>query len=147
MTAPAMRPGSAVVRVPARLLDEVVDHARDEAPLEACGLVIGTAPHHAGGTPLRYVACRNALASRSRFSIHLDDLYRVTVDADDAGEALWGIVHSHPHSPAVPSATDTGLALYPDAVHLLVSLAGGVPDVRAWRILDGVASELSLERS
>ena len=146
MTAPAMRPGSAVVRVPGRLLDEVVAHARAEAPVEACGLVIGTAPAPAGGVPLRYVACRNALASRSRFSIHLDDLYRVTVDADDAGEVLWAIVHSHPHSPAVPSATDTELALYPDAVHLLVSLVGDSPEVRAWRIVDGAASELRLVR-
>jgi proteasome lid subunit RPN8/RPN11 len=145
MTAPAVHPGPAMVRVPADLLDAAVAHALAEAPLEACGLVVGEAAAGMGGVPLRFVACRNALASRSRFSIHLDDLYRVTVDADDAGEVIWGIVHSHPHSPAVPSSTDTGLALYPDAVHLLVSLAGTSPAVRAWRIVDGAAHELQLE--
>jgi proteasome lid subunit RPN8/RPN11 len=147
MTVPAVHPGPAMVRVPAGQLDAAVAHALAEAPLEACGLVVGDGPAAAGGVPLRFVACRNALVSPSRFSIHVDDLYRVTVDADDAGQVIWGIVHSHPHSPAVPSATDTGLALYPDAVHLLVSLAGASPEVRAWRIVEGAAHELRLEVS
>ena len=145
MTLPALHPGPSRVRVPASMLGAIVDQARAEAPLEACGLIIGTAAAAAGGAPLRFVACRNALASRSRFSVHPDDLYRVTIEADDAGEVVWGIVHSHPHSEAVPSATDTGLALYAEAVHLLVSLAGRAPEVRAWRIVDGVAAELRLE--
>ena len=145
MTLPALYPGPAGVRVPEPMLRAIIDQARAEAPLEACGLIVGTDPASAGGVPLRFVACRNALASRSRFSVHPDDLSRVTIEADDAGEVVWGIVHSHPHSPAVPSSTDTGLALYPEAVHLLVSLAGAVPEVRAWRIVDGVATELRLQ--
>ena len=36
-------------------------------------------------------------------------------------EVFWGIVHSHTHTPAVPSPTDIGLAFYPDALYLLVS--------------------------
>ena len=144
MTLPALHPDAAGVVVPAAMLAAIVDQARIEEPLEACGLIVGTAPMATGGRPLRYEPCRNALASRSRFSVHPDDLYRVTIAADDAGQVVWGIVHSHPHSPAVPSATDTGLALYPDAIHLLVTLAGGEPEVRAWRIADGVAGELPL---
>ena len=144
MTVPALHPDAAGVTLSAALLAEIVAQALAEAPLEACGLIVGTAPLAAGGRPLRYEACRNALASRSRFSVHPDDLYRVTIAADDAGLVVWGIVHSHPHSPAVPSATDTGLALYPDAVHLLVTLAGAEPEVRAWRIADGIAGELPL---
>ena len=145
MTLPALHAGPSGVHGPAPMLGAIVDQARAEAPLEACGLIVGTAPAAAGGVPLRFVACRNALASRSRFSVHPDDLYRVTIEADDAGAVVWGIVHSHPHSPAVPSSTDTGLALYPDAVHLLVSLAAAEPEIRAWRIVDGVAAELRLE--
>jgi [CysO sulfur-carrier protein]-S-L-cysteine hydrolase len=139
--------GGCVARVPGAILDAAVAQAIAEAPLEACGLIIGSAPASAGGEARRYVPCRNALASRSRFSVHPDDLYRVTVDADDAGEVLWGIVHSHPHSPAVPSPTDRELALYPDALHVLVSLRDPAePQVGAWRIVDGAADELALER-
>ena len=65
---------------------------------------------------------------------------------------VWGIVHSHTHTPGVPSPTDIGLAFYPDALYLLVSLAddqadagSGSPSVRAWRILDGQVHEVTLE--
>ena len=94
----------------------------------------------------------NAAASPYRYEIHPDDLYRLTVAADDADEVFWGIVHSHTHTPAVPSPTDIGLALYPDALYILVSLSGdeahpmtGTPSVRAWRIVEGATHEVVLE--
>jgi hypothetical protein len=51
----------------------------------------------------------------------------------------------------VPSPTDIGLALYPDALYILVSLGedshpmAGTPSVRAWRIVDGATYEVTLE--
>ena len=96
------------------------------------------------GEALRYEALRNRAASPYRYEIHPDDLFRVTVATDDADEVFWAIVHSHVKSPAVPSPTDIGLAFYPDALYILVSLADdeadpvtGEPSLRAWRIVDG----------
>jgi len=67
--------------------------------------------------------------------------------AEEANEAFWAIVHSHVASPAIPSPTDLGLAFWPDALYLLVSLApdepereGVEPDIRAWRIVGGSLS-------
>ena len=64
---------------------------------------------------------------------------------------FWGIVHSHTHTPAVPSPTDIGLAFYPDALYLLVSLSEdeadpvtGALSLRAWRIVGGVVFEVAL---
>ncbi len=54
-------------------------------------------------------------------------------------------------SPAVPSPTDLGLAFWPDALYVLVSLAddqagpAGEPSLRAWRIRDGAPFEVDLE--
>ncbi len=149
---PGTHPGPVAVRLPQAIADAIVEQARAEYPNEACGLVVGSAPAAAGGEALRYEACRNRAASPFRYEIHPDDLYRVTVAADDADEVLWGIVHSHVKSPAVPSSTDIGLAFYPDALYLLVSLADdradpatGAPSVRAWRILDGAIHEVKLD--
>jgi len=87
-----------------------------------------------------------------RYDIHPDDLYRLTVATDDADEVFWGIVHSHTHTPAVPSPTDIGLAFYPDALYVLVSLAEdesgrdtSTPSVRAWRIVDASIHEVGLD--
>jgi [CysO sulfur-carrier protein]-S-L-cysteine hydrolase len=132
------------IRLPRTIADAILAQARAEAPLEACGLIPGSASAADGGEPLRYVPCRNALASPVRYSIHPEDLLRVTVDADDAGGVIWGIVHSHVRGPAVPSPTDVELAYYPDAVYLLVSMTHE-PAIRAWRIADGSAREVELE--
>jgi proteasome lid subunit RPN8/RPN11 len=145
-------PGPGHVRLPRALADAIVAQARAEYPNEACGVIAGSADPAAGGDALRYEACRNAAASPFRYSIHPDDAYRVLVAIDDAAEAVWGVVHSHVRSPAVPSPTDIGLAQFPDALYLLVSLADdqadastGAPSLRAWRIVDGTIFEVGLE--
>lgn len=144
-------PGPASVAVPATMLQALIDHARAGYPNEACGLIVGSGPASSGGAALRFEATRNKAASPYRYEIDPEDLYRISVAADDADEVIWGIVHSHTHTPAVPSPTDLGLAFYPDALYLLVSLsedesdpATGTPSVRAWRILDGTAHEVEI---
>ena len=141
---PVPHPGPTRVGLPGAIAEAIEAQARAEYPLEACALIAGSAYAAQGGAPLRYIACRNAAASPVRYAVHPDDLYRITVETDDADEVIWGIVHSHVRSPAVPSPTDIGLALYPDALYLLVSLADE-PALRAWRIVDGAIHEVELE--
>jgi proteasome lid subunit RPN8/RPN11 len=148
----AGHPGPEGVRLAHAIAEAIVVQARAEYPNEACGIIAGTADPAAGGEALRYEPCRNAAASPYRYSIHPDDAYRVMVAIDDADEAVWGIVHSHVKSPAVPSLTDIGLAQFPEALYLLVSLADdqadagtGEPSLRAWRIVDGAIFEVGLE--
>ena len=145
-------PGPMTASLPADLLQAMIDDARASYPNESCGIVLGDAAAADGGRALRFEPARNAAASPYRYEIHPDDLYRLTLAADDADEVFWGIVHSHTHTPAVPSPTDTGLALYPDALYILVSLSGdgahpmtGTPSVRAWRVVEGDTHEVSLE--
>jgi proteasome lid subunit RPN8/RPN11 len=132
-----VHPGPAAVEVSAAIVEAMVDHARAEEPNEACGLIVGDAPAAEGGRALRWEPTRNKAASPYRYEIDPADLLRLTLATDDAGEAFWAIVHSHVRTAARPSPTDVGLAFYPDALYLLVSLADETPDLRAWRIVDG----------
>lgn len=148
----AVHPGPMAASIPATMVQSMIDHARAGVPNEACGLIIGDRPAAAGGRAVRFEPTRNAAASPYRYEIHPDDLYRLTVATDDADQVFWGIVHSHTHTPAVPSPTDVGLAFYPDALYILVSLAEdeahamtGSPSVRAWRIAEGDSHEVELE--
>jgi len=125
------------VTLSAGLVEAMVMHARAEYPNEMCGLVIGAAPAADGGKALRWEPARNRAASPMRYDIHPDDLYRLTVETDDAGEVFWAIVHSHTHSAPRPSLTDVGLAFYADALYILVSLADPEPSLAAWRIVGG----------
>lgn len=144
-------PGPPTTSLPPAIGDAMIAHARDEYPNEMCGLIIGDRSAADGGQALRFEALRNKAASPYRYEIHPDDLLRLTIATDDADEAFWAIVHSHTHSPAVPSPTDVGLAFYPDALYVLVSLADreadpatGAPGIRAWRIVDGAVHEVAL---
>jgi proteasome lid subunit RPN8/RPN11 len=137
--------------LPGSMRSALVAHARAAYPDEACGLIVGDAPAADGGRAVRFEPTRNKAASPYRYEIDPDDLLRLTIATDDADEVFWGIVHSHTHTPAVPSPTDIGLAFYPEALYVLVSLseeeadrATGEPSVRAWRIVDGTVSEVAL---
>lgn len=137
--------------LPSAMARAMTEHARAEYPNEACGLIIGDRPAADGGVALRWEPTRNKAASPYRYEIHPDDLLRLTIATDEADESFWGIVHSHVGSPAVPSPTDVGLAFYPDALYVLVSLAPseadpatGEPGIRAWRIFDGSTREVEL---
>jgi proteasome lid subunit RPN8/RPN11 len=145
------QPGPAAVELPAVIREAIVAQARAEYPNEACGLIVGDGYAADGGRALHYVPTRNKAASPFRYEIEPQDLLRLTIETDDAREVFWGIVHSHTHSPAVPSPTDLGLAFYPDSLYLLVSLdpdesdaSTGEPGVRAWRIVDGASHEVKL---
>lgn len=146
------RPAPAI-RLAHAIAEAIAGHAREARPNESCGLVVGSALAGDGGVALRYVPCRNAAASPSRYLVHRDDLLAVLAELDRSGEELWGVVHSHVRSAAVPSSTDVGEAAWPSAVYLLVSLAdeedgaakADLPSIRAWRIVDGTVSELALD--
>lgn len=123
------------------LIDEIVAHAREDAPHECCGLVAGR-----GGVATRVFRARNEMASPLAYNVHPQDLLRITSEIDDAGEELAAIYHSHTRSPAEPSQTDINLAAnWPDPVYLICSLADAdAPVVRGWYLRDGKVVEAEL---
>jgi proteasome lid subunit RPN8/RPN11 len=128
------------MRIARSMLDRIVAQARDEAPNECCGIV-GTRD----GRAVTLYPLRNAAASPLRYEIDPKEQLQVFEAIDDAGLEIGAIYHSHTRSAPEPSQTDINLAFYPDAVYVIVGVAGEEDDVRAWRIVDGKVSEASLE--
>ena len=122
------------------LLKEMVEHGLREFPNEACGLLAGT-----DGVPARFFAMRNLDASPVSYRLDPNEQLRVFDEMDDAGLELLGIFHTHTHSEAYPSETDTKLAFYPEATYLVMSLADRVhPELRAFRIVEDEITEEEL---
>lgn len=138
-------PSAARLTIPRPMAEGLLELAREELPNEACALLGGDA---STGQALSLHPTRNREASPSRYSVHPDDLVRITFALEDVGQDLLAIFHSHTHTPAVPSPTDLRAARYPDAFYLLASLTDPAarPDeaLRAWRIRDGESVETAL---
>ncbi len=123
------------------MIDEMVAHAREDAPNEACGMVGGR-----DGTAATLYRAANAEASPFRYSIDAAEQFRLMREIEEAGEELVGIYHSHTKSDAYPSQTDVNLAGWPDAVYLIVSLVDPErPDLKGYWIRDGEISDAELE--
>lgn len=119
----------------------MIQHSRDELPNECCG-VIGSRD---GVVETVYRAV-NGAASPLRYELESRDLLRIFNAIDGADQEVGAIYHSHTRSAAYPSQTDINLALYPDALYIIVSLADAdAPDVKAFSIIDRQVSEVVLE--
>jgi [CysO sulfur-carrier protein]-S-L-cysteine hydrolase len=128
------------MRIPTEVYEQLLAHAREDAPNECCGLIGGR-----DGVAVTVYRARNAEASPLRYNLDPQDQFRIMTEIEEKGEELSAIYHSHTASPAYPSQTDINLAAYPDALYLIVSLADGEKDLRGFRIEDGAVTEVDLD--
>ena len=128
------------MRISRSLLDELIEHARAEAPNECVGVVTVR-----DGVARRVITATNAAGSPLRYELDPRELLRIHEAIDDSGDDLGAIYHSHTRSDPIPSQTDINLAFYPESLYVIVGLEDGEVDVRAWTIVDGKVSEAELE--
>ncbi len=94
----------------------VIEHCRQAAPMEACGLLLGT-----GALVRRVRPLRNVEESPRRFYADPDDQIAAFLEMERERLNLLAIYHSHPSGPPYPSHIDLRQAYYPDALCLIVS--------------------------
>ena len=123
---------------------QMVGHAYDGYPLEACGLFAGAESGRTGRVDVFY-ATDNEAASAKVYSIPAKAFLHADRDADDHGIQLLGVMHSHTHTSSYPSPTDVRDAEASDPFGMwhfvIVSLKFPEPALCSFRILDGVVTE------
>jgi len=113
-----------------KLANQILTHAQQNPETEICGL-ISSQNQHAN----RYYPIMNS-AENSGVRFQMDEQAQIAAmkEMRKQNEELLAIVHSHPHSDAIPSALDEQEHQYPDAFYLIVSLnTTGVLDLRAFK--------------
>jgi proteasome lid subunit RPN8/RPN11 len=64
----------------------------------------------------------------------------------EQGEELFGIYHSHPDTPPLPSKSDLAQAAYPEALYFIISLnTKGVLEMRGFRLQGKTYEEIELQ--
>jgi proteasome lid subunit RPN8/RPN11 len=126
------------VVVPPEIRAEIVAHSQEEAPNEACGLLLLD-----GDVAVEYVRATNTTPSPYRFELYLDP--SVWADIGDR-EVDQGVVHSHLSAPPRPSRTDVeNSGLWEGKPYLIYSVREDA--LAAWSIADGAIQPLEVSTS
>jgi proteasome lid subunit RPN8/RPN11 len=121
----------------ADVIADIEAHARDTAPEECCGLLVGSADAVDAS-----VRARNLANDRERrYRIDPRDHFSAIRHARTLGLEVVGAYHSHPESPAIPSETDRA-----EAFEAFVFVIVGPSATRAWRLSSGNFTEVPLVR-
>ena len=127
------------MNLPGPLADEMLEHLRRELPNEGCGLLAGRA-----GVIEAVYCLNNADRSPTSFTIDPTGHFEALQDAERCGRDLIGAFHSHVDGAAYPSSTDIAGAAEPEWLWVIVGPMAGSPEMRAYWIADGAASEQEL---
>lgn len=105
------------LQIPKEIYEQMLEQALAEAPIEACGILAGKEQRIEKFYPMT-----NHDQSRDHFMMEPKEQFAVVKDIRAAGLEMLAIYHSHPQTPARPSAEDMKLALTPEVIYVIVSL-------------------------
>jgi len=125
------------------LLEQLIAHAREDAPNECCG-VVAVEP----GVPPRAVRVHratNTAASPLRFEVDGREVLSLIDAIEGDGCELGAIYHSHTRTAPYPSQTDINFAAnWPGVEWIIVGVSDrDVPEVRSYLIDGGRVEEVA----
>lgn len=128
-------------QLPHEMRAAIIEHAIRDAPRECCGVIAGR-----DGVLIQVYETPNVAEGNRLYEIDPARLIELEFrELPEQGSEIVAIYHSHPESPAYPSATDVELAFWPEAVYLICSLADrDRPNVRGFRIREESVHEVTL---
>ncbi len=120
--------------------EQIIRHARVEAPLECCGYLAGVDGENTKAYPME-----NIDKSAIHYSFEPEEQFRTVKAVRKLGLKVLAVYHSHPESPARPSAEDISLAYDPNMSYVIISLTTVEPVAKSFRIKNGQVQEEELK--
>ena len=130
------------LNIPKDIFGQMLAQAKAEAPIEACGILAGK-----DGTIEKFYKMTNADQSNEHFTMTPEEQFKVVKDIRAAELEMLAIYHSHPETPARPSAEDIRLAVTPDVIYVIVSLMNAEPSVKGFVIEDANVTKVEVNIS
>ena len=124
------------MKIPQSIIDELVSQARQDAPNETCGYLLGTAD----GNVTENYWMENIDHSPEHFAFAPKDQFAALKYARSRGLKILANWHSHPASPSRPSAEDLRLANDPTIRYAILSLHEGL-HLNSFKILGGKVTD------
>lgn len=105
------------LEIPNTIFQQMVAQAKALAPIEDCGILAGSK-----GKVEKFYKMTNTDNSSTHYMMDPKEQFATVKDIRSAGLEMLAIYHSHPETPARPSAVDIRLALTPNVIYVIVSL-------------------------
>ena len=121
------------------VIERIVAHAEREAPVEACGFLMGS-----NGLVTRDFPVTNADGREDHYTFDPDEQFHAYSVAGEEDLDIIGVYHSHPKTPPQPSGEDIRLAHDSGLLYVIISLMEGKGVIKAFSIREGKAEEETL---
>ena len=122
--------------IPQTIIDELISQARQDAPNETCGYLLGIVSVAEGAVVTENYWMENIDHSPEHFSFAPKDQFAALRYARSKGLKILANWHSHPASPSRPSQEDLRLANDPAIRYAILSLHEGI-HLNSFKILNG----------
>lgn len=131
-----------MISIPKKIYQDMIDHAKNGYPNEACGILAGKKKDNAD----QFFPMNNLDKASISYFMDPKEQLQVFKKMRASGIEMRGIFHSHVASVAYPSQKDVRLAYYPDVSYLIVSLSDmEKPVLRSFRIAEEKVIEEELK--
>lgn len=124
------------MKIKKEILDRMIQHARKDAPIEACGYLA-----EKDGIVSETYPLKNVDASPEHFNLDPAEQFSTIRKIRMKKLRLRAVYHSHPNSPARPSEEDIRLAYDPSISYVIVALMGIEATVKSFAIRSGVVTD------
>ncbi len=129
------------LEIPRHIFEDMLEQARAEAPTECCGILAGR-----DGRAEKLYKMANAEHRCDHFMMEPEQQFEAIKDIRSSSLDMLAIYHSHPETPAWPSAEDIRLALTPNVVYVILSLQpNDGPAMKGFQIEDGTVGEVPID--
>lgn len=118
-----------MIQIKKEVYDQIIEIAQLELPNEACGYLAGSED-----LITRCYKLTNADQSPEHYSFKPEEQFEVLKDARSKGLKILANFHSHPLTPARPSAEDIRLAYDPEILYGIISLEQPGGDLKFYQI-------------
>jgi proteasome lid subunit RPN8/RPN11 len=127
------------MKISKKIINKIYDHGRKEAPIEACGYLAGI-----NNEVVNYYPMHNIDQSNEHFTFDPQEQFDVMKKVRTEQLEILAVYHTHPESPARPSAEDIRLAFDPGIVYVILSLLEDKKNIKAYKIIKGQVTEKKL---
>ncbi len=128
------------MKIAKSIVRAIIAHAKKDAPTEVCGYLAAK-----DGLTIKHYELTNTDKSNEHFSFDPKEQFAALRSSRADDLEISAVYHSHPETPAWPSAEDTKLAYDPNISYVIVSLVDKGEAVKAFKILGREVKEEELE--